>query len=92
MRLLEEHRRKIDRIDDRIVDLLAERMEIVRTVAKLKAKNNIPTVLPDRVEDVIARCAERGEGKNVSPELIRLLYMLIVDHCCGIEEGNISKS
>lgn len=92
MKLLEEHRRRIDHIDDRIIDLLAERMDVVRTVAKIKAENDIPAILPDRVEEVIARCAERGEAKNVSPELTRLLYTLIVDHCCAMEEEHISKS
>lgn len=91
MKLLEEHRHKIDYIDDRIVDLLAERFEIVRDVAQLKAQNDIPAVLPDRVEEVIERCATRADGKRTSPELVRLLYTLIVDHACALEEEIISK-
>ncbi|HEU4839057.1 MAG TPA: chorismate mutase [Micavibrio sp.] len=92
MKLLEEHRRKIDHIDDRVIDLLAERLDAVRVVAKIKAKNDIPAILPDRVEEVIARCAARGEGRKLSPELVRLLYTLIVDYCCAMEEEYISKS
>jgi chorismate mutase len=92
MKFLEEHRRKIDHIDDRIIDLLAERVEVVRALAKIKAENAIPAVLPDRVEEVIARCAARGEGRKLCPELVRLLYTLIVDHCCALEEEYISKS
>lgn len=91
MKLLEEHRQKIDFIDDRIIDLLAERLEIVREVAHLKAENNIPAILPDRVEEVIERCATRADGKRTSPELVRLLYTLIVDHACALEEEIISK-
>ena len=92
MKFLEEHRRKIDHIDDRIVDLLAERLDIVRVLAKIKAENGIPAVLPDRVEEVIDRCTARAEGRKLSPELVRLLYTLIVDHCCTMEEEYISKS
>lgn len=92
MKLLEEHRQKIDYIDDRIIDLLAERMEVIRAVAKIKADNDIPAVLPDRVEEVISRCAERAGTRHVSPELVRLLYTLIVDHACALEEEIIAKS
>jgi chorismate mutase len=91
MKLLEEHRQKIDFIDDRIIDLLAERMDVIRAVAKLKAENDIPAVLPDRVEEVIARCAARAETRHVDPELARLLYTLIVDHACAAEEEIIAK-
>ena len=91
MKLLEEHRQKIDFIDDRIIDLLAERMDVIRAVADIKAENDIPAVLPDRVEEVIERCATRGYSKNISPELVRCLYTLIVDHACTMEEEIISK-
>jgi len=91
MKLLEEHRQKIDFIDDRIIDLLAERMEIVRAVAEIKAENDIPAVLPDRVEEVIERCSTRADAKRVSPELARLLYTLIVDYACALEEEIIAK-
>ena len=91
MKLLEDHRQKIDYIDDRIIDLLAERMDVIRAVAKLKAENDIPAVLPDRVEEVIARCAKRAESKQVDPELARLLYTLIVDHACAAEEELIAR-
>jgi chorismate mutase len=91
MKILEEHRQKIDYIDDRIIDLLAERMEVIRVVAKIKADNDIPAVLPDRVEEVITRCAVRAETRHISPELARLLYTLIVDHACATEEEIISK-
>jgi chorismate mutase len=91
MKLLEEHRQKIDHIDDRIVDLLSERMEIIRAVAQIKAANDIPAVLPDRVEEVIERCALRAGAKHVNPELVRCLYTMLVDHSCNMEEEIISK-
>jgi chorismate mutase len=91
MKLLEEHRQKIDHLDDRIIDLLAERMEVIRSVGAIKAANDIPAILPDRVEEVIERCAARADSKHISPELVRCLYTLLVDHCCAMEEEIISK-
>ena len=91
MDILKPHREKIDAIDDRIIDLLAERMDVINAVAQVKAENDIPAILPDRVEEVINRCANRAQTRHVDPELVRCLYTLIVDHACAAEEKIIAK-
>jgi isochorismate pyruvate lyase len=48
---LEELRRRIDAIDDRIVALLSERFAVVRDVAAYKAPRNIPAMIPERIDE-----------------------------------------
>ncbi len=92
MKLLEEHRREIDLIDDQIIDLLTKRMGVIHTVGALKKEHNLPAVLPDRVEEVIERCAERAQSQGLDPSLVRCLYTVLIDHACDTEERIIQNT
>jgi chorismate mutase-like protein len=91
MEILKPYRRRIDALDDQIIDLLAQRLEIIDEVAELKAARDIPAVLEDRVNEVIDRVAERAAEKGVDPELARRLYAVLVAWCCETEEAYIKS-
>ncbi|PZQ45353.1 MAG: chorismate mutase [Micavibrio aeruginosavorus] len=84
-------RAKIDALDDQIIDLLAERMDVVREVGATKARENITLIQSDRVNEVRERCAERGAKKGVNPELIRKIYTAIIDEAHQMEQLIISS-
>ncbi len=84
---LTQFRADIDRIDDRIVDLLAERFAICRQVADYKLRHDIPVVLPERIEQVKTRCADRAESQGVDRTLILALYTLIIEQTCETERA-----
>jgi len=86
MKILEPYRRRIDDLDDKIVDLLAERTNIIREVGNLKFREGIPAVLQDRVDEVIDRAAARAEKKGLDPALARKLYTILVDYSCNLED------
>ena len=48
---LESPRKRIDEIDEHILDLLSERGEIVRDVIKRKVENQLPVFVPAREEE-----------------------------------------
>ncbi len=82
---LAQLRTDIDTIDDRIVDLLAQRFAICRRVAEYKLRHDIPVVLPDRIEQVKTRCADRAVGQDVDRDFVLALYTLIIDQTCETE-------
>ena len=89
-KLLAEHRRRIDEIDDRIVRLLAERFDVVRDVARLKAAHRIPARLPERIEEVCARNSDQGARQGIDPKFLRQLYSQIIDASCSLEDELIA--
>lgn len=91
MEVLKPYRRRIDAIDDQIVDLLARRLGIIDEVAELKAARDIPAVLEDRVNEVLDRTAARAAEKGVDPELVRRLYAVLIAWCCEREEAFIKS-
>ncbi len=86
MEILKPYRARIDALDDRIVDLLVERIGIIHEVGDLKAREGIPATLPDRVDQVRERNAARAAAKGIDPDLVRALYTILIDYSCELEE------
>lgn len=91
MEILKPYREAIDALDDQIVDLLAERVKIVKEVGQLKAEKGIDAVLKDRVDEVRERCARRAEEQGLDPDLIRDLYSKLIEYSCELEDELISR-
>jgi chorismate mutase-like protein len=88
---LAEFRRQIDAIDDRLMALLGERFAVVRQVAAFKAPRGIPSIIPERVEEVRERCAGKATGVGLRADFVRRLYTLIIDEACRLEDELISS-
>jgi len=76
----------IDGIDDQILDLLARRIAVAERVASYKRSTGIAVRLPDRIEAVKARCAERGTALGLDPAYVREIWSRIIEETCRIEE------
>ena len=85
--VLKPYRKRLDELDDRLVDLLCEREDIIREVAGVKFANDIPAYLNDRIDEVRERAAERAESKGHDPELVRSLHRQIIEFSCQLEEA-----
>lgn len=86
MKMMKPFRDRIDELDDQIVDLLTARTNIIREVGQFKFDNNIPCLLPDRIEAVKNRVCARAEDKDLDSELVRRLYSILIDYSCDLEE------
>lgn len=83
---LSDLRQLIDGIDDRLLDLLADRIAVAERVAAYKRTTGVAVRLPDRIEAVKARCAERGAARGLDPAYVRELWDRIIEETCRLEE------
>jgi len=74
---LEEVRRKIDELDNRIHDTLMERAELVMRVSEEKRKNNIQIVQPAREAKMIRRLLGRHKGVLPQMAVVRIWRELV---------------
>jgi chorismate mutase-like protein len=74
---LEELRRRLDAIDDRLHDLLIERAEVVALVADHKRSNNLNFYQPEREAQIIRRLAARHRGPLPPASLVRIWRELL---------------
>ncbi len=59
---INELRKKIDGIDDRLLPLFLERMELASQIAKCKRETGAPTADPAREREILAKVEEKSGG------------------------------
>lgn len=85
-------REEIDALDQDIIALLGKRMQIVHRVAAVKQRENIPVVIPERIETVLAQSGEWAKAHNIDPDIARQIYRILIDYACRTEEALFEKS
>lgn len=76
-RTVEELRREIDTLDNRIHDLLMERAQLVLSIGEQKRKNNVQVVQPDREAVMIRRLLGRHNGPLPKEAVVRIWRELV---------------
>jgi len=74
---LNEMRREIDEIDDRILNLLSKRMSVAREIGKFKMANNIPVLQPVRYDRMVTNRLAQALGLELDGEFIKLMLEAI---------------
>lgn len=84
---LDNWRKQIDQLDEKVLNLLAKRTEIVRKIGKFKKEQNISAFDKNRWEQVLSANIKKGETLGLSKEFIRNLLHLIHKYCLKIQKG-----
>lgn len=79
MESVEELRKKIDQIDERIVASLNERAELVLKIRDLKRGAGMPLHDPEREGEIMEKILEANKGP-LSEEAIKHIYEHILYH------------
>lgn len=74
---LEDLRAKIDRIDNEIIDVLAERMGIVEKIGEYKKDNNVTTLQMNRWDAILDDRTKKAVSKGLTGDYIKEIYKLI---------------
>jgi len=83
-----EWRRKIDEIDQRLVELLSERARAAQEIGRLKRDTNLPIYEPDREGVVFSNVQKRNRGPLPHRDLVRI-YERIMDVMRNIQKEEI---
>ncbi len=74
---LENLRKQIDNLDFKILDLLSQRMELVREIGEYKKENNITILQIERWAEIFASRMEKAEKMGTAPAFIESLINAI---------------
>ncbi|MCX6077723.1 MAG: chorismate mutase [Campylobacterales bacterium] len=81
---LEEVRQDIDILDTKLVDLIAERSQLIRQVAKFK--NSVEEVkAEDRIEFILQKARQQAIELGLSPNLISELFTIMINEMVETE-------
>ncbi len=67
---LNKIRERVDRIDEQILELLADRMEISNEIGKFKKENNISILQPERWNTILQKGLSKGLEGHLSEDFI----------------------
>lgn len=79
MSKLEELRSEIDQLDEKLIEVLAERFNVSRRVGELKRSNVLPPRDEEREQRQLRRVRDLAQAHGVPPELAGAVLRLIVD-------------
>jgi chorismate mutase len=83
-------REEIDEIDYQLIDILAKRMEIAKTIGQVKKKVKVSILQPDRWTHIVKNRIEAGKKQNLSEEFILEVFREI--HQESIHNQRINNS
>ena len=81
---IEDWRRKIDEIDNKLVELFNERSKCAIEIGKIKQVENLRVYDPDREREILRRIKEANPGP-LDDEGLQRLFERVIDECRRIE-------
>jgi len=81
-----EFRKRLDQIDDSIIDLIAERQSVVTTIGKHKLDTGVPLRHYAREREVIDRGMARAESLGLSRGVAREILETLIHYSLGNQE------
>jgi chorismate mutase len=85
---IEDWRKKIDELDQKLVQLLSERARAAMEIGKLKRNTSMPIYEPDRERIVFTNVQEVNPGPLPGRDLVRI-YERIIDVMRNIQKEEI---
>ena len=77
---VQEARARIDEINERVVELLAERQSIVDELCDLKAETGQSVRDPEREAELLAHVRSVAEEAGLPPTLAETLFETVLEH------------
>jgi len=86
MQEITQLRKRIDEVDEQILQFLSKRAEICRSIGLVKKKYGIPVQDLPRESDVYAHVKEKAADLGLDPAQVELIYRQIVNMCSAVQE------
>jgi chorismate mutase len=87
---LDQLRADLDATDVELIEVVARRFALCRSIAETKRREQIPMMQPQRIEHVKRRCVQMGVERGLSAEFVVALYDVIIAEACRVEDDVMS--
>lgn len=84
-------RRDIDRLDENLVKLLAQRQRLVEQAIVVKKRDGIPARVPERIEQVIRHVRSLAGTHRVDPALAETIWTEMLEWFIAHEERELDR-
>lgn len=84
---LEDLRMKIDQYDQKLLEILEERMKVAEQIGMYKKINNLTILQANRWQEILSKILENGKDRNLSDEFLTQVFKAI--HQESINKQNL---
>ena len=85
---IDELRKSIDKVDEEIVRLLAERKSIAKEIGKEKKIMRIPVVDVKREKEILENLRKKAKENGLEPDFIERLFRNILENSRKVQKNN----
>ena len=86
MEEIKQLRKRIDEVDEQILQSLSKRAEICKSLGSAKKKHRIPIQDLPRENDVYAHIKKKAAALGLEPAHLEAIYRHIVNMCSAVQE------
>jgi len=83
---MEELRARVDDLDDHLLEMLGQRMVIVREMGLLKSQNQVSVLQPHRWQEILAKRSAKGDDERLSRDFIIQVFQSIHEEAIRQQE------
>lgn len=83
---LSDLRKEVDRLDEEILRLLKERLDIVKRIGEMKAREKIPVWDPAREKEVLRKIQEKAQRLGINPKDVEAVYREVIGMSRRVQE------
>jgi len=83
---IKQLRKRINEVDEQILQSLSKRTEICKSIGLVKKKHGIPIQDLPRESDVYAHVKEKAADLGLDPAQVESIYHQIVNMCSAVQE------
>jgi chorismate mutase len=89
---LQETRRKLDAVDDQLVDVLRERLRLIEEVVRYKRAQGMAIVDRSREDEMLARVERVAAVKGLDPRIARQVLRAVIDAFTLLEVEQLGRN
>jgi chorismate mutase len=87
---IEDWRDEIDRVDEKLVELLNRRAQCAIEIGRIKRERGLPVYSPEREQEVVRHVARIASGP-LEAEAVRRLFERIIDESRSLERHTVER-
>ena len=84
---LEELRKKIDQLDEKIIQLLNDRTDVALKIGEIKKENGADVYAPDRESEVYSKISHMAKNGPLPSDSLKAVYREIMSAALTLERG-----
>ncbi len=89
---LDKFRHKIDLLDSQLLELLAERFDVIQHIGEYKREHNLAVYQPDRWQSVMESRIKAGVNKNLTEKFMKNLLFAIHEESVKKQEAQLKEA